>query len=69
MGVERVRGDGGTMSGGLMEDVEQDWSLDPGDRWVRLMADVFATGLWHRDGTLDVAESLPISRELMIDIL
>ncbi len=51
-----------------MEDVEQDWGLDPQDRWVRLMADVCAPGLWHRDGTSGVAESLPISREMMVDI-
>jgi hypothetical protein len=52
----------------LMDDVEQDWGLDPEDRWVRLMADVSAPGVWHRDGSCDVAEALPISRELMSDI-
>lgn len=52
----------------LLDDVKQDWGLDPEDRYVRLMADVLGPGVWHRDGSCDAAEALPISRRLMLDI-
>jgi hypothetical protein len=44
-----------------LDDVEQDWGREPCDRWVRLMADVGAPGVWHRDGTAGLPEALPIS--------
>jgi hypothetical protein len=38
------------------------------ERWVRIMADYCADGVWHRDGCADDADELPVSKELVARI-
>jgi hypothetical protein len=35
------------------------------ERWVRIMCDYSADGVWHKDGSGDSADELPIDRELI----
>jgi hypothetical protein len=38
------------------------------ERWVRIMADYSADGVWHRDGCGDSADELPVGADLIARI-
>ncbi len=39
------------------------------ERWVRIMCDYCADGVWHKDGAGGCADELPVSQELIDRIL
>ena len=38
------------------------------ERWVRIMCDYAADGVWHKDGAGDCADALPIPADLVARI-
>ena len=44
------------------------WGTDPRDRWVRVMADIGADGVWDVSGCGRTCEELPISEALVARI-
>jgi hypothetical protein len=42
-----------------VQDADDQWGDDPGDRWVMLRTETSCSGLWHADGSLDTVEGPP----------
>jgi hypothetical protein len=42
-----------------------DYSTFAEERWVRIMCDYSADGVWHKDGAGDSADKLPLERTLI----
>jgi hypothetical protein len=48
------------------EPFPEPWGTDPRDRWVRVMAEIYADCVWDVSGVNRCLDELPVSRDLLI---